>query len=109
MGSATECDVTAFLEGCGVRGTLASERPVVLLSVRGRPSGLAEVHFVSVAAAEAAYHAVHMQRMGNRYIEVLTSFDDARGAGCTFSTARGGVGLKWRRKHYKVGSMMHEN
>jgi RNA recognition motif-containing protein len=70
--SASECDVADFLERCGVLGSLAPGRPIILLvNPQGRPSGFAEVNMVGEVEAEEARPAIHMQRLGGRYIEVL--------------------------------------
>jgi hypothetical protein len=68
----TECDVANFLEQCGVLGNLAPGRPIrLLVNPQGRLSGFAEVNMVGNAEAEEARTAIHMRRLGTRYIEVL--------------------------------------
>lgn len=70
--SATECDLACFLEHCGVLGNLAPGRPIrLLLNPQGRLSGFAEVNMVGATEAVEARSAIHLQRLGTRYIEVL--------------------------------------
>jgi RNA recognition motif-containing protein len=83
--TATECDLADFLEQCGVLGSLAPGRPIVLLvNPQGRLSGFAEVNMVGEAEADEARASIHMQRMGNRYIEVLPAAP-AKGNGSGWS------------------------
>lgn len=68
----TEHELMTFLEENCVMEYLAS-RPVVLLTnANGRPSGFAEVKMNTTADFWEVREMLHMQRLGGRYIEVLS-------------------------------------
>merc|ERR1719401_713366 len=71
----TEADVKTFIEEAGASKMLALvERPISLLSnPQGRPSGFAEVQLDKCANYWEVHEKLNMQRLGGRYIEVLTS------------------------------------
>lgn len=68
----TEADIAAFIEQHGVSGDLAPGRPISLMTTpQGKSSGFAEVQLNMHANYPEIEQKLHMQCIGERYIEVL--------------------------------------
>lgn len=69
---ATVGEIRAFLGPHQANLANSTEPPIRLLLNRdGRPSGFARVQFTSPEAARVCREALHKQKMGDRYVEVL--------------------------------------
>jgi len=74
---ATIPDIKAFL-GEHANNLISAEPAIrMLLNRDGRPSGFARLQFISPKAAQDCREALHMQKMGDRYVEVLACSDKA--------------------------------
>lgn len=70
--SATEEDVSEFIEQMGASDALAPGHAVsLLINSQGRPSGFAEVQLAKASMFWEVQEKLHMQRLGGRYIEAL--------------------------------------
>lgn len=68
----TMVGVCKFLTKMGVRNTdLADHDAVVLLNQNGRATGFAEIHLAPGADVKRVKHSLHMQYLGERYVEAL--------------------------------------
>jgi len=68
----TENQVVSFIEQFAPAGILASMQAVTLVTnPQGKPSGFAEVQLDKRASFDEVRDKLHMQRLGDRYIEVL--------------------------------------
>lgn len=76
---ATEADVIGFIQQYGLAGSLAPVQPVQLVTnPQGKPSGFAQVQLNKQANYIEMQERLHMQRLGDRYIEVLPPFSKAK-------------------------------
>jgi len=87
----TEADVLDFVEDAGAIKSLAPSRPILLLqNKQGRPSGFAEVHLNKHANFREVQEMLHMQQLGNRYVEALPPRHGGR-FGAAASARHGGT------------------
>jgi len=96
----TEADVLDFVEDAGASKSLAPSQPIFLLqNAQGRPSGFAEVQLNKNAHFWEVQKLLHMQRLGNRYIEALPLRHGGRfgGAASARHGTKGGNRDAWRR------------
>lgn len=67
----TEAEVLAFVRNAGVRSEDLVDGVVLLANAQGRPSGFAEIHLSKNADFWQIRQRLHMQTLGERYIEAL--------------------------------------
>lgn len=103
--NATEGDVIDLVERAGASWALADPQseagPLVkiLANAQGRPSGFAELRLVSPGVFWDAKKALHMQRMGERYVEAIPPRPEPRERGA--GKVPGHHGSKSKREQWR--------